>query len=41
MLIVFAVLTAVTAAACWATERKDRPRRRAMRESGLLNPASH
>lgn len=33
MLILFAVITALTALACWMTERVDRPRRRAERLS--------
>lgn len=31
MLILFAVIAALTALACWMTERVDRPRRRAER----------
>jgi len=39
MLIVFGVLGAMCAVMMWATERVDRPRRRAEREARMIQPA--
>jgi len=39
MLIVFGVLGAMCAVLIWATERRDRPRRRAERAARTIQPA--
>ena len=36
MIIVFGVLAAMCAVMMWATERRDRPRRRAEREARMI-----
>lgn len=39
MLIVFGVLGVICAVLMWASERVDRPRRRAEREARMIQPA--